>query len=292
MLATHSTTPLRSLLFMPGDNARAHEKAVTLAADALIFDLEDAVAPDHKATARSQIAASLDSHDYGHRALFLRINHPAGSYAREDLTTLAKHPKLNGIVLPKVETPAMVQSVAQWLDGAGCPASLRLLANIETPLGILNAQSIAQAHPRLGAFVVGKNDLTAALHLPEETARAGLQHALSQLVLVARAYGLRAFDGVFNALDDELGLAGECAEGRVLGFDGKTLIHPSQIELTNLIFAPQEEEVAQAQAIIADWDAQDHGVTTSGGRMIEELHVQNARRIVALHEAIARLTLE
>lgn len=290
VLDANGITPLRSLLFMPGDNARAHEKAATLPCDAIIFDLEDAVAEADKAAARQQIAASLDTHDYGHRILLLRINHPAGPHAREDLMALARHPKLHGIVLPKVENAGMVQSVAAWLDGNGCAASLRLLANIETPLGILNAQSIAQASPRLVAFVAGKNDLTAALRLPEETARAGLHHALAQMVLVARAYGLLAFDGVFNVPDDEMGLAGECAEGRVLGFDGKTLIHPKQIDIANTLFSPNADEVERARATIADWQAQDKGVTTSGGAMIEELHVASARRIVALHEAIARVS--
>lgn len=290
MLDAKGTIPLRSLLFMPGDNARAHEKAAALPCDAIIFDLEDAVAEADKAAARSQIAASLDTHDYAQRTLLLRINHPAGNHAREDLLALAKHPKLHGIVLPKVENAGMVQSVAQWLDNNSAAPSLRLLANIETPLGVLNAQSIAQAHPRLVAFVAGKNDLTVAMRLPEETARAGLHHALAQIVLVARAYGLLAFDGVFNALDDEMGLAGECADGRVLGFDGKTLIHPTQIELANALFSPDGDEVEQARQRIADWEAQNKGVTTSGGTMIEELHIASARRLIALHEAIAQLS--
>lgn len=282
--------PLRSLLFMPGNNARAHEKAATLAVDAIIFDLEDAVAPTDKAAAREQIALSLASHDYGYRQLFVRINQHTSTTARDELALLAQHPEIAGVLLPKVENAEAIQTVAAWMDELGCARSQRILANIETPLGILNAAAIAQAHPRLAAFIAGKNDLTAAMRLPEGEGRAGLHFALSQMLLAARAYGLMAFDGVFNDTQDAMGFAGECAEGRVLGFDGKTLIHPSQIEIANVAFSPTDEQVEHARTVVASWETQNKGVATAGTQMIEELHVVSARRILAMHQAIAQLS--
>lgn len=276
----------RSLLFMPADNARAHGKAAGLAADALIFDLEDAVALADKAAARQQVRDSVAAHDYGAKSLFLRINHPDTAGAREDVALLATLPRFAGLVIPKVESADTVRTVASWMGDAGCPPEQEIAVMLETPLGILNAQHVAQAHPRLSALVMGTNDLAAALHLPLCEDRAGLLSALSRVVLAARAYGLAVYDGVFNRLRDTSGFARECAEGRALGFDGKTLIHPSQIEAANAAFSPSLEEVEHARTVLRQWESQSKGVTAAGGAMVEELHVRAARRVLALHETV------
>lgn len=270
---------------MPADNARAHEKATGLAADALIFDLEDAVAPAHKASARDQLAQSAARHDYGRRALFLRMNHPEDAHAREDIALLADLPYFSGVVIPKVEDAATIHRVASWMDELGCPDKQEILIMLETPLGIIQAASFTQNQPRLSGIIAGTNDLAAAMRLPTQPARFGLLHALSQIVLVARSFGLQAYDGVFNRLRDAEGFERECAEGRELGFDGKTLIHPAQIPAANAAFSPSAEETAAAAALVQAWETQHKGVTTADGAMIEALHVDNARRILALDKA-------
>jgi citrate lyase subunit beta / citryl-CoA lyase len=290
--AHESILLLRSLLFMPATNARAHEKAVGLPADAIIFDLEDAVSAGQKDAGRTQLESSLAAHTYAGKKLFLRINHPDTPESTADLAFFVRlQSHFDGLVLPKVEHADTIHNVAHWLDTQQVDSTKRILAMIETPKAVLALPAIATAHPRLLALVAGTNDLAAALHLFSDGGRGGLHYCLSQIVLTARAHGLLTFDGVFNRLDDELGFAGECAEGRVLGFDGKTLIHPMQIELANSLFRPSAEEVEQAQAIIASTVAED-GVTTAHGAMIEELHLRHAQRILALHNEAQKSSLE
>lgn len=277
---------------MPATNGRAHEKAAALATDGLIFDLEDAVAPAQKAAGREQIAASLVAHSYAGKRLFLRINHPDDAAATEDLALFVQQQaRLDGVVLPKAETPEAIARIGNWLDSQQVPAHKRILAMVETPKAVLSLPAIAQAHPRMAALIAGTNDLAAALQLYADDSRAGLLYSLSQIVLTARAFDLLAYDGVYNRLDDELGFAGECAQGRVLGFDGKTLIHPSQINIANTLFSPSDEEVVAAQQIVQSAAAQG-GVTTAQGAMVEELHVHNAHRILALHAAAQKTSLE
>lgn len=277
--------PHRSLLFMPADNARAHAKAVTLPADALIFDLEDAVAATDKTAARAQVLASAATQDYGDKALYLRINHPDHAEARDDVATLARLPCFAGLIIPKVESAESIARISGWMDEAGCAAEQHIAIMLETPRGILNAQRIVENQPRLHALIAGTNDLAAEMHLPPQRQREGLQPALAHIVLVARAYGLQAYDGVYNRLRDTEGLQREALQGRALGFDGKTLIHPAQVDITNAAFSPSPEEIAAAEAVIAQWQSQQKGVTAAEGAMIEELHMRNARRILALADA-------
>jgi citrate lyase subunit beta/citryl-CoA lyase len=277
---------------MPATNARAHEKAVNLAADALIFDLEGAVSPAHKAAGRQQIHQSIKQLDYSKQSLFLRINHPDTAFACDDIALLAQHPQFSGIVLPKVETPKALHDLQNLMRDAQCSCELVVLAMLETPLGILNAKEIAQSTARISGFIAGTNDLAAAMHLPDNHARDGLHYALSHMVLVAKAFGYMVFDGVYNQVNDPAGFIDECAQGRSLGFDGKTLIHPSQIDAANNAFSPSIAEVAHAQEIIDHWESVHSGVTAVNGTMIEELHVQNAQRILALHQRFMRPTTD
>lgn len=267
---------------MPADNPRAHAKAAGLPADALIFDLEDAVAAAGKPTAREQVIASVAAQDYGHKALYLRINHPDTPDARDDVRVLAGLPQFAGLIIPKVESADAIVTVSGWMDELGGAPHQHIAIMLETPRGILEAQRIVAGRSRLSAIIAGTNDLAVEMRLPPQRSREGLLHALSHLVLVARAYGLHAYDGVYNRLKDTDGFIQECAQGRALGFDGKTLIHPAQVEPANAAFSPTSEEITHAQAIIAQWESQHKGVTTSGGAMIEELHVRDARRILAL----------
>lgn len=278
--------PIRSLLFMPGDNARAQRKAADMNSDGLTFDLEDAVAANNKLAARKQVALSLVQNDYENKVLLVRINHPSTQEAEEDVKLLAERPQLSGLVIPKAESAQDVQMVAAWMERYGCSDKQRIYVMLETPLGIMTAPEIASAHPRMAGLIAGTNDLITSLHLPLNPSRHSLHYALSRIVLVARAKGLQALDGVFNRIHDESGFAQECADGRALGFDGKTIIHPSQIEPANTIFSPSVEEIATASKIIERWKAQKKGVTTAGGTMIEELHVRNAQRILALHQLL------
>jgi citrate lyase subunit beta / citryl-CoA lyase len=273
---------IRSLLFMPADNARAHAKATTLAADAILFDLEDAVAEADKASARDVLRESLRSHDYGTRKLYIRINHPDHVQAGEDIALLAEFPQLSGLIIPKVEDARHIHHVAQWMQRHECPEHQHIAIMLETPKGVLRADAILSDQPLLRGVIAGTNDLAAEMHLPEQPERQGLQHALSHIVLAARAHGLSVFDGVYNRLNDADGLKAECLQGKQLGFDGKTLIHPAQLDVTNVAFSPSESEIANARNVIAAWQAQSRGVTHNDGQMVEELHVRSARRILAL----------
>lgn len=281
--------PRRSVLFMPGANARALEKARELPTDGLIFDLEDAVAPDAKVSARQAVAAAVGQGGYGKRELVLRVNSLDTEWGAEDLRAAAVM-HLDAVLLPKVETADRVRGTVSALDMAGAPASLAIWCMIETPKGVLAAAEIADAHPRVAALVMGTSDLTKDLQARHTPDRLPLITSLQLVLLAARAHGLTALDGVHLDLADEAGFAAICAQGRALGFDGKTLIHPKQIAPANEAFAPSADEIAEARKIIAAHGAAlaaGRGIVVVDGRLIENLHVEAARRTLALAQAIA-----
>src|SRR6266852_1189879 len=278
--------PRRSVLYMPGSNARAIEKARTLAADALILDLEDAVAPDAKSLARRQVCDAVRAGGFGRREIFIRVNAPDTPWGGEDLAAAAAATP-DAILLPKVSTPEDLAAIGARLDALGAPAKIRTWAMMETPLAILNAREIAAAAgepaTRLSGLVMGTNDLAKDTRAKILPGRAPMLAWLTTCVAAARAYGLD--------IADAQGFARECAEARELGFDGKTLIHPSQIEPCNAAFSPTADEVASARKIIAAFDQPenfDKGVVRIDGRMVERLHADMARRIVAIADAIAQ----
>jgi citrate lyase subunit beta / citryl-CoA lyase len=283
--------PRRSLLFMPGSNPRALEKARMLPADGLIFDLEDAVAPGAKDEARAVVAAALAAGGYGRRELVLRVNALDTPWGHADLAAAATMP-IDAVLLPKVENADRVRLTASLLDALGAPPELAVWCMLETPLAILDAREIAAASPRLAALVLGTADLTKDLHALHTKSRLPLLTALGLVLLAARAYGLAALDGVHLDLSDDEGFALACGQGRELGFDGKTLIHPNQIEPANTAFAPGAEEVAWSRRVIAahaEAAAAGRGVVLVDGKLVENLHVEDARRVVAIAEAIARI---
>ncbi len=284
--------PRRSLLFMPGANARALEKSRELPADGLIFDLEDAVAPDAKAGARAAVAAAVGQGGYGRRELVLRVNALDSQWGDGDLAAAAGM-AVDAVLLPKVESAERVRDTVARLDGAGAPAGLAVWCMIETPRGVLAAAEIAGSSPRVAALVMGTSDLTKDLQARETPDRAPLLTSLGLVLLAARAHGLAALDGVHLDLADDAGFAAACAPGRTLGFDGKTLIHPKQIAPANAAFAPSEGEVAQARTIIAAHEAAlaaGKGIVVVDGRLVENLHVEAAQRTIALAEAITVLS--
>ena len=279
--------PRRSVLYMPGANTRALEKAKTLAADSLILDLEDAVAPDSKIVARANILAALET-GFGYREAVVRINSLNSPWGMEDLKAFANS-KADAIVLPKVESANQIQEVATLLEKAGARPDMTIWAMIETPMAIFKLQEIASAHPKLEALVLGTSDLVKDLHARHTTSRIETLTALSLSVLAARAHGLCVLDGVNLSLEDEDGLRLSCIQGRDMGFDGKTLIHPKQIELANEFFGPSPQEIIEAQERIAAYDAAIQagaGIAVLNGKLIEELHIQDAKRILALARAI------
>jgi citrate lyase subunit beta/citryl-CoA lyase len=275
--------PRRSVLFMPGSNARALEKARTLPADALILDLEDAVAPEAKAAARAQVLAAVRLGGYGRREIIVRLNGPGTPWGADDLAAVAQAP-VDAVLLPKVES---AETVTAALGRLG-PRDVWCM--LETPRGVLNAAAIAAASPRVGALVMGTSDLTRDLHARPSRDRIALLTSLELCVLAARAAGITALDGVHLDLDDEAGFAAACRQAAELGFDGKTLIHPRQVAAANEAFAPGASEVDWARRVIAahaDAIAGGRGVVVLDGRLIENLHVDDARRVLALAEAIA-----
>ncbi len=284
--------PRRSLLYMPGSNARAMEKARVLPADGVILDLEDAVAPDAKTEARELIMAALKQGGFGRREVIVRINGRDTPWWRDDLTVAAALP--DAILVPKVSGPEQLHEVAKHLVGLRAEASVRIWAMMETPLAMLNARDIAaaarDADSRLAGFVMGTNDLakdTRARLLP---GRAPMLPWLMSCIAAARAYGLDIVDGVYNELGNAEGFAAECRQARDLGFDGKTLIHPQQIAPCNEAFSPADGEVAWARKIIAAFELPENaskGVIQVDGRMVERLHADMAQRTVAIADAIA-----
>ncbi|MDP3255622.1 CoA ester lyase [Bosea sp. (in: a-proteobacteria)] len=284
--------PRRSVLYMPGSNARALEKAREIAADALILDLEDAVAPEAKAVAREQVCAAVKTGGYGRRELVIRTNGVDTEWFREDLGA-AVEANPDAILIPKVSTPETLEQIGAQLDGLWAQPTLRVWAMIETPLAILDVEAIARAardpRSRLSCFVMGTNDLAKETRARFVPGRAPMLPWLTSAILAARAHGLDILDGVYNDLKNEDGFKAECEQGRDLGFDGKTLIHPAQVGTANAVFAPDEAELAQAKAIVAAFalpENQGKGAIQLGGRMVELLHAEIAKRVVALAEAI------
>ncbi len=289
-----SIKPRRSLLYMPGSNPRALDKARSLPADGLILDMEDAVAPDAKQLAREQIVAALDEGGYGHRELLVRINGLATPWGMDDVRAIvAAATPPDAVLIPKVSTAADVVTAISAFDSAGCPASVEFWIMIETPLCILNIAEVTSAHPRLRGIVLGTSDLSKDTRVRHTAERSGFMAALNLSVYAARAHGLDVIDGVHLDLDDDAGLRQACAQGRDLGFDGKSLIHPKQIDAANAAFAPAAAELEQARQIIDCWkeaEAAGKGVVVLNGRLVENLHVEEAQRTLALGEAIARIS--
>ena len=289
---TAETRPRRSVLYMPGSNPRALQKGRSLSADGLILDLEDAVSPEAKQEARANIIAALSEGGYGAREILIRVNGLETEWGRDDLIAMAQA-GAHGILLPKVESADMVRKAIAILDGAGGPPDLAIWCMIETPLGVLRVEEIGAASPRMGGFVMGTSDLAKDLHCLHTPERLPFMTSLNLSVLVARAYGLAVLDGVHLDLDDDDGFADSCAQGLALGFDGKTLIHPKTIGQANETFGPSAQEVERSHAIIAAYEqarAEGKGVVVLNGKLVENLHVEDARRILALAEKIDALS--
>jgi len=283
--------PRRSLLYMPGANTRALEKGRSLPADGLILDLEDAVAPDAKPAARDNILAALRQGGYGRRELVVRVNGLETDWGRDDLRAMAGS-GADAVLLPKVESAAMVREAEAVLVEAGAPETLGIMCMMETPLGMLKAEEVAGASPRLTCLVMGTSDLVKDLNAEHTPDRLPVLTSLSLCILAARAHGLAIVDGVHLDLNDEEGFAAQCRQGRALGFDGKTLIHPKTIAAANEVFGPSAAEIEQAHRIIAAHAAalaEGKGIAVLDGKLVENLHVEAARRSVALGEAIAAL---
>jgi citrate lyase subunit beta/citryl-CoA lyase len=282
--------PRRSVLYMPGSNARALEKAKGLAADALILDLEDAVAPDAKALAREQVCKAVVEGGYGARELIIRTNGLDTPWGKDDIIAAAKAAP-DAILLPKVENAAQVQAAEVLLQQHG-QEKTAIWCMMETPKGILHAEQIAESSPRLAALVMGTSDLVKDLNAQHTPLRLPVITALGLCLLAARAYGLAILDGVYLDLDDDAGFEAACRQGLELGFDGKTLIHPKTLEITNRVFAPSEAQVAYAHKIIAAFEAaakEGKGVVLVDGKLVENLHVEQAKKLAALAEAIAKM---
>lgn len=276
-----ATRPYRSALYIPGSKERALEKAKGLACDAILFDLEDAVAPEEKVKARGLLAAAMQAGGYGNRAKIIRVNGFDTEWGREDVAAFVGA-DVDGILLPKVESAAMVEELAQAIP------DVPLWAMMETPLGMLNAAEIA-AHPRMAGFVMGTNDLAKELNTRFRPDRLPMMGGLHLCLIAAKAYGIVVLDGVYNAFKDEEGLKAECEQGRDMGFDGKTLIHPAQLDVANAAFAPSEAEIDLARRQIAAFEdviKQGGGVAVVDGKIVENLHIVTARATLAKHEAI------
>ncbi len=286
-----SARPRRSMLYMPGSNARALEKARTIPADALILDLEDAVAPDAKETARGQVCAAAASGAYGKREVIIRINGLDTGWGHEDVPAVAKS-GADAVLLPKVESADQLAHLDSLLRQWEGPENQAIMAMIETPLGVLHVEEIAREAPRLTCLVMGTSDLSKDMHARDTPDRLAMLPSLGLSLLAARAYGVAIADGVHLDLGDDEGFERACRQGRAMGFDGKTLIHPKQVAGANHAFAPSEDEVAWSRRIIeahAQAEAKGEGVVLVDGRLIENLHVEEAQRLVALAEAIAEL---
>ena len=287
-----SIRPRRSVLYMPGSNARAIEKARTLLADAVILDLEDSVAPDAKAAARRQVTDAVSAGGFGAREVVVRINGLDTQWWLDDLNAVGKA-KPDAVLVPKVSSPNHLEDVAERLVDISADQKIRVWAMMETPLAMLNARDIAAAasdvETRLAAFVMGTNDLAKETRAKIAPGRAAMLPWLMNCVAAARAFGLDILDGVYNDLADAEGFARECAQAWDMGFDGKTLIHPNQINPCNTAFSPSAEDVAHAKNIIAAFELpenRDKGVVQLDGRMVERLHADMARRTVAIAQAI------
>jgi citrate lyase subunit beta / citryl-CoA lyase len=283
--------PRRSVLYMPGANERALEKAKGLSADALILDLEDAVAPDAKVEARERVCAAAASGEYGMREIAIRANGLDTQWHADDVAAIAEAGP-DAIVIPKINSVEDVRAIESALESGGAPDRTKIWAMVETPVAMLHAEQIAGCSERLTVLVMGTNDLAKELHAQHVPGRQPLLTGLGLCLLAARATGKVILDGVYNDIKDEEGFFAECRQGKEMGFDGKTLIHPSQLDPCNEVFAPSEDEVASAREIIAAFEEAERegrGVVTVNGRMIENLHVDQARQTLAQAEAIAEL---
>lgn len=281
--------PRRSVLYMPGANARALDKSRGLPADALIFDLEDAVAPDAKLTARTQVIETVEAGGYGKREILIRTNGLNTPWGYDDLVAVATV-GADAILLPKVESAATVRQAESVLVSHGASPDLAIWCMMETPRAMLHAEEIADASPRLGGLVMGTSDLAKDLQAQHTAMRLPLITALGLCMLAARAARIAILDGVYLDLNDHEGFVDSCRQGAELGFDGKTLIHPKQLEAANEVFAPSDDELRLSRRIIeayAEAEAQGRGVVVVDGKLIEKLHVDHAKRVVALAEAIA-----
>lgn len=282
--------PYRSVLYIPGSRERALEKAKSLPADAIIFDLEDAVATEEKGNARALLARTLAAGGYGRRAQIVRLNGQDSEWGTDDLAAIMEIGP-QAVLLPKVESPAQVEAVAAALDAHPACTGTRIWAMMETPRGILNALAIATA-PRMAGFIIGTNDLAKELNCRFRPDRLPLQAALQTCLLAARAAGIPCIDGVYNAFRDDDGLRAECEQGRDLGMDGKTLIHPAQLAIANEVFAPSAEEVDLARRQIAAFEeaeAKGLGVAVVDGKIVENLHIVTAKATLAKAEAVEAL---
>jgi len=283
--------PLRSVLYMPGANERALEKAATIPADALILDLEDAVAPDAKVEARGRVCEAAGSGRYGRRIVTIRVNSIGTQWHDDDIAAVVAS-GADAVVVPKINSAADVHAVVAALEANGAPATMSMWAMVETPTAMLHAHEIADASDRLAVLVMGTNDLAKELGARHVPGRAPLLTGLSMCLLAARAAGVVILDGVYNDVKDPDGFAAECVQGREMGFDGKTLIHPSQVDPCNGAFAPTAQELDNARDVIEAFEsahADGRGVVTVNGRMIENLHVEQARHALATADAITAL---
>lgn len=283
--------PRRSVIYMPSSNARALEKAKSLSADGLIFDLEDAVAPDAKIEARTAAVNAAQSGAYGKREVLIRANGLDTTWGPDDVAAIASS-GADGIVLPKVSDPNDVHHADKMLREAGAPDALTLWAMIETPAGVLSAANIVAANQRISGLIVGTADLAKDLHCAHPTDRGPMQMALQTCVLAARANNLFVLDGVHVDLGDDQGFEAVCHQGKALGFDGKTLIHPKQIETANSVFGPSDDEIRHARRLVEahkDALAAGKGITVVDGRLVESLHVREAERLIAAAELISSL---
>ena len=282
--------PRRSVLYMPAANERALEKAKDIQADALIFDLEDAVAPDSKEIAREQACAAASSSEYGNRELTIRCNGLDTPWGKDDLLAAAAAGPA-AVVIPKVDGSSYLDEISELLDQGGAPSSTQIWAMVETPIGILNVEEIAR-HERMSVMVMGTNDMAKELRASITADRQALLPYLAMCLLSARAAGIGILDGVYNDIKDESGFEDVCVQGAEMGFDGKTLIHPNQVAPTNEIFSPSLGELDFHRRVIEEFEAAEkdgRGVLTVDGKMIENLHVDEARRALAVAEAIAAL---
>jgi len=284
--------PRRSVLYMPGSNARAIEKARALPVDGIVLDLEDAVALEAKDAARRQVVAAIKAGGFGSREVVMRTNAPDTPWFADDIAAAAAAAP-DAILVPKVSTPDDIDRIARLMIEAKADLDIRVWVMIETPLAVLNAAALAararDGAARLAAFVIGPNDLAKETRARLVPGRAPMLTWLSACVLAAHAYGLDILDGVYNNLSDADGFRAECQQGRDLGFDGKTLIHPSQVDICNAVFSPDAEEVAEARKILAAFDRPENhgrGVIALDGRMVERMHADMARRTVAIADAI------
>lgn len=282
--------PRRSVLYMPGANERALEKAKTIDADALILDLEDSVAPDSKVIGRENVCAAVRSGEYGHRELAIRVNSIGTEWHDDDIKAAAEAGP-DAILVPKVESAEQVHELVAKMEAAGAPVSTQLWAMIETPIALLHAEEIAAAHERLTVIVMGTNDIvneTYGLHVPGRNPL--VLTSLAWTLLAVRAAGKVIIDGVYNNVKDPEGFDAEAKQGREMGFDGKTLIHPNQVEPANTVFSPSEADIERAREMIKTFNeakAEGKGVVTFNGRMVEELHIRDANRILAFAESLA-----